>query len=114
MPEFADFLVKKTIKELGLDKDILSFADYEEHIRNVFPKPYIASRIIGFMRDVASLGVKKSKRKHKKSFAYRKKQLAKAGLWRTYFADETLPSISMFGNDDESFYLEVEEEWMYQ
>ncbi len=112
VPEFADFLVKKAIKELGLDKDILTFADYEKLVHWTFPKPYIAARIITLMKDVARLGIKKAKRKHK-NFAYRKSQLVEVGLWRTYFADKTLPPISRFGNDDESFYIEVEDESMY-
>jgi hypothetical protein len=70
--------------------------------RLAFPKPFVAARMINFMKDVARLGYKKANQNHTQKFAYKKRKLVEAGLWRTYFAGKRVVDFKV-RERDESF-----------
>lgn len=102
--EFADFLVEKALKELYLNKDIPTFDEYQQQILDIFSNTKTANTLIRFMTDVSEVGINTAKRKFDKA-DYRIRQLKEADIFRTYFAEKKLPALTVFGNDNEAYYL---------
>ncbi|HEX8568207.1 MAG TPA: phage/plasmid replication protein [Pyrinomonadaceae bacterium] len=103
-PEFAAYVIDRTLSEIGLDAEIPTLAEHKEEIRARIKKPQTAARLINFIELIDREGVMKAKEKYKGDFKHRKKQLADAGLWRMFFASQTLPALSSFLNDDWTIY----------
>lgn len=102
--DFADFLIDEALKELNLNKEIITFDEYRQQILDTFSNTKTANTLLRFMTDVSEVGINIAKRKFDKS-EYRIRQLKDARLFRTYFAEKKLPALTVFGSDNESYYL---------
>jgi hypothetical protein len=109
IPEFAAYIVGKTLLDLDLTRDIPTFEEYKQTILEKFPKQKQAYDLIRFAETIHKGGLISAKAEYGRNFKYRKKKLTEAGVWRTFFAPHsTLPALSKQPNDDWRMYYDDE------